>query len=81
MSVNADDLPPKIRRRLGLTSKGRTRPAPSRAGTSTNTPCPGHCGCSRPFPSAAAWERHAARTGCTMWKIDIDAILKETPQS
>jgi hypothetical protein len=78
VSINADDLPPDVRRKLGLLGKTRTKPKPSRAGVSESAPCPGHCGCTKPFPSAAAWERHARQTGCTHWRIDLDA-LKETP--
>jgi len=75
MTVNADDLPPEVRKRLGLTAgKGRTRKAPSRAGVGLSEPCPGHCGCGHPFPTAAKWEAHAKATGCTHWRIDIERL-------
>lgn len=71
MTVHADDLPPEVRKRLGLPAKGRTRPKPSRAGISDHVLCPGHCGCGAPFDTAADWETHAAQAGCRTWRIDM----------
>lgn len=70
MSINADDLPADVRKKLGLAAKTRTRKAPSRAGTGHAEPTPGHCGCGAPFTSYAAWERHA-QAGCTRWNLDL----------
>lgn len=75
MSINADDLPPELRRRLGLNPKARTRKAPSRAGTGHAQPTPGHCTCGQPFGSYAAWERHARTTNHTRWNL----TLEQTP--
>lgn len=69
--VHADDLPADVRRKLGLDAKPR-RAKPSRAGVGLSEPCPGHCGCGHPFPTAATWERHAKQTGCRHWRIDLE---------
>lgn len=81
MTISADDLPPAVRKRLGLTAKNRTRPAPSRAGTGHSTPSPGHCGCGKPFTRYSDWERHSKTVGCRHWRLDmpIPAPAKETP--
>jgi len=69
--VSVEDLPPEIRRKLGL-GAGRSRPRPSKAGTSTRARSPGWCGsCGVRFGSASAWERHAAETGCRIWRLDV----------
>lgn len=69
MSVHANDLPPEVRKRLGLEAAKPSKK--SRAGQGLSEPCPGHCGCGQPFPTAAAWERHAKSTGCRHWRIDL----------
>lgn len=72
--VRLADLPPAVRARVEA-ELGRSRPhGKSRAGVSSSAPCPGHCACGAPFPTAAAWERHAAATGCSRWNIDLGAI-------
>jgi hypothetical protein len=70
--IHADELPPEVRKHLGLTAgKGRTRPAPSRAGIGHAHLCPGHCGCGQPFASYSDFEKHAKRAGCRTWRIDL----------
>ena len=71
MTVHASDLPLAVRQRLGLEDTPRAGKK-SRAGQGLSVPCPGHCGCGQPFPTALAWEKHAARTGCRHWRIDLD---------
>ena len=71
MTVNANDLPPEVRKKLGLTGGTRKRKAPSRAGASPASPCPGTCGCGTRFDTYAKWERHADKAGCTRWDVDI----------
>lgn len=68
--LHADQLPADVRKRLGLDTKP-ARSKPSRAGIGLSEPCPGHCGCGHPFPTAAAWETHAKQTGCRHWRIDL----------
>jgi hypothetical protein len=70
MTVRAEDLPPEVRKRLGLEDQSKASKK-SRAGVGLSAPCPGHCGCGCPFPTAAAWERHARKTGCRHWRIDL----------
>ena len=76
MPVNAADLTPEARRRLGIGSGGGK-------GTRRNThkgerdaaPCPGRCttdGCDEPFDTYTAWERHADRTGHRRWEAALD---------
>jgi hypothetical protein len=69
--LRADQLPASVRKKHGLNTKGG-RSKPSRAGTSDNVPCPGHCACGEPFPTARAWEHHADTTGHTRWAIDLE---------
>jgi hypothetical protein len=71
VTINADDLPPAVRKRLGLAGKGRSKPKPSSAGVGLSMPCAGHCGCGEAFPTALAWEKHANVTGCRVWSIDL----------
>ncbi len=68
--IRAEDLPLAARKRLGLDAPKASKK--SRAGISEHAPCPGHCGCGQPFPTAAAWERHAKATGCRHWRIDLE---------
>ena len=69
MTVRAEDLPPEVRKRLGIDAPKATKK--SRAGVGLAEPCPGHCGCGQPFATAAAWELHAKATGCRHWRIDL----------
>lgn len=71
MTVNAEDLPPAVRKKLGIDPKSARRAKPSRAGVGLSQPCPGHCGCGQAFPTAARWERHAKTTGHRVWSIDL----------
>lgn len=75
--VRAEDLPPKVRQQLGLDDEP-TAGKKSRKGQGLSVPCPGHCGCGAPFPTAAAWETHAKDTGCRHWRIDLPIPTKET---
>lgn len=76
MTVHASDLPAHVRARYGLVGPDAPgRKKPTRAGTSTSASGPGRCGtCGTEFPSAKAWEDHAAEAGCTRWDIDLGAL-------
>ena len=71
MAVRASDLPPEVRRRLGLDQPDR--PRKSRRGVGDGVPCPGRCvTCGRRFRTAAAWQRHAtAHSPSARWEIDL----------
>jgi hypothetical protein len=71
--LHADQLPPDVRKRLGLTDKpGKSKP--SRAGISLSEPCPGTCNCGQQFPTALAWEKHAQAAGHTRWNITLETV-------
>ena len=75
-TVRLSDLSPKTRAQVEAGARApRTRPArrgKSRAGISDRTPCPGHCGCGQAFPTAHAWEQHAAEARHRRWNIDLE---------
>lgn len=81
MGINVNDLPLAVRKRLAeqiddARVKG-TKPKKSRAGTSQNEECPGHCAaCGEKFPkygtdtNPAGFPQHARTTGHLRWVID-----------
>lgn len=60
MPINADDLPPDVRKKLGLPAKGRSKPRLSRAGVSDTHPCRVRChACGQEFDRYDHAETHA----------------------
>lgn len=78
MNIRAEDLPTDVRKRLGLDDTP-THATKSRKGQGLTVPCPGHCGCGQPFPTALAWEHHAKTTGCRHWRIDLPIPSEAQP--
>lgn len=78
MTVHASDLPADVRKRLGLDDAKPSKK--SRAGVADGDPCPGHCGCGKPFQTALAWESHAKTTGCRHWRIDAYTAAPPCPR-
>lgn len=73
--LRPEDLPPAVRRQLGIPDPRRAKPRPSRA-DGAGQPCPGRCagplGCGTPFPTFSRWERHTEVSGCRgRWEIDL----------
>ena len=71
--VRLDQLPANVRAQVERQLDQPARRTKSRAGVGLSAPCPGHCHCGQAFPTAAAWERHAAAAGHTRWNIDLEA--------
>lgn len=69
MPIRGEDLPKSVRDKYGLVT-GRTSKK-SRAGTGHAVPCSGTCGCGAPFPRYSEFEKHAAETGHSRWRIDL----------
>jgi hypothetical protein len=75
-TVRLSDLSPKARAKVEAAANAPARKpgrGKSRAGISTRAPCPGHCTCGQPFPTAHTWELHAKAAGHTRWNIDLEA--------
>lgn len=62
VTIKASDLPPEVRKRLGIEGKART----SKHAEREDGPCPYRCGCGETFPSyggRGGWKPHAEKTG------------------
>lgn len=71
MPVNAEDLPPEVRKRLGIEAKPKRRNTGK--GSRDGDPCPGECvDCGEKFPAYTKWERHSDRTGHRRWRVEVE---------
>lgn len=70
--IHADDLPPEMRRKLGLTGGGSKRRNTGK-GSNDSDPCTGSCGaCGERFDTYLRWEKHAKTSGHARWLVDLE---------
>lgn len=69
--VNASDLPPEVRKRLGLVAPGRQRRNTAK-GSHDSAACAGRChDCGEAFAAYTKWEHHADATGHRRWAVEL----------
>lgn len=72
--IQADDLPPALKKQLGLKNAGRMKPRPSRIGQGAMEEGPGTChACGESFDSYGAWEKHSQASGHSRFDAALSA--------